>query len=85
MFAAVKGGLILNVLNSRRLGLTKYLSSLNCRVTFKGYDSRKDKDVLTRLCIAVHYSIIIIITLPLLISYNINSIYAFKTLLTVIR
>ena len=85
MFVTAKGGLILNVLNSGRLGLTKYPPSLNCRIAFKGYDSQKDKDVPIHLYITVHYSTITATTLPLLISYDINSIYAFKTSLTAIR
>jgi len=84
MFIAVEGGLILNVLDSGRLGLTKYLPGLDYCIAFKGHDSWKDEDVLTRLCIAVHYSIITATALLLLISYNINSIYAFRTLLTAV-
>ena len=80
----VKGGLILNVLNSGRLGLTKYPPGLNCYVTFKGHDSWKDKDVLTHLYITVHYSTITATALPSLISYNINSIYTFKMSLAAI-
>jgi len=39
MFTVVEGGLILNVLNSGRLGFTKYPLGLDCRVAFKGHDS----------------------------------------------
>jgi len=39
MFIAAEGGLILNVFNNGRLGLTKYPPSLNCYVVFKGYNS----------------------------------------------
>ena len=84
MFIAVKGGLILNVLNNKQLSLIKYPPSLNYHITFKGHDSQKDKDIPTRLYITVHYSITTATTLPLLISYNINSIYTFKTSLTAI-
>ena len=84
MFVAVEGGLILNVLNNGRLGLIKYPPGLNCRVTFKGHNSWKDEDVPTHLYIVVYHSIITITTLPSLISYDINSIYTFKTSLTAV-
>jgi len=73
------------MLNNGRLGFIKYPLNLNYRVTFKGYDSWKDKDVPTRLYIAVYYNIITVTTLLSLISYNINSIYAFKTLFATVR
>jgi len=84
MFIVAEGGLILNVLNSRRLSLTKYPLSLNCCITFKGYNSWKDKNVLICFYIAVYYSIITVTTLLSLISYDIDSIYVFRTSLTAV-
>jgi len=84
MFAAAEGGLILNVLDSGRLGLTKYPPGLNCCVAFKGYDNWKDKDIPIRLYIVVHYSTITATALPSLVSYDIDSICAFGTLLAAV-